>query len=100
METMRTTTDTYTGKRFRYNGTCAYTLRDGSKWIVPQRMTTRTCEWLHPGRTPDKLLAALNDGRTWTGERRTYDQDMADLEKREAARERVALPPIGPMARR
>lgn len=76
---MKITIDTYSGKQFRYNGTCLYRLRDGSLWTVPQRCTSRTNEWLHPGRVPDKLLAALNDGRTWQGHRSTYERDMEAL---------------------
>jgi len=62
---MKTTIDTLTGKPFRWNGTCIYELKDGQRWIVPQRMTTRSAEWLHPGRVVPALLAKLNDGRTY-----------------------------------
>jgi hypothetical protein len=79
MQTMKQTTDTYSGMPFRYNSTCLYELRDGSRWLVPERVTSRSTMWLHPGRTPDKLLAALNDGRTWPGERSTYEADLAKI---------------------
>ncbi len=52
---MRTTTDTYTGKRFRWNTTA---LMYG--WIVPARMTSRGFTELHPDRVPPKLLRELN----------------------------------------
>lgn len=64
---MKTTTDTFTGKPFRWNSTCQYELNDGQRWVVPQRMTNRTAMWLHPERVVPRLLAALNDGRVWKG---------------------------------
>lgn len=57
--TMRTTTDTYTGKPFRWNATCVHQ-KDGKFIRVPARYTSRTAEWLHPSRVPAKLLAELN----------------------------------------
>ena len=60
---MKTTIDTWTGTRFRYNSVCLYRLKDGSEWYVPERQTSRSATWLHPGRVPPKLLAELNPGR-------------------------------------
>lgn len=57
---MRTTTDTLTGKPFRWNSTVVFEMRDGQKIIVPARYTSSTAVWLHPGRTPAALLASLN----------------------------------------
>ena len=53
--TMRRTIDTQTGREFRYNSTAWYC---GKR--VPQRITSRTCEYLHPDRVEPKLLAKLN----------------------------------------
>jgi len=53
--TMRTTTDTFTGKPFRYN----YVLFvDGVQTVG--RITRRTNVWLHPTRLPEKLHGSLN----------------------------------------
>jgi hypothetical protein len=57
MSTWRVTTDTYTGKRFRWNETA---LLGG--WVVPARCTSKTFTELHPDRVPAKLLAELNPG--------------------------------------
>lgn len=56
---MRTTTDTLTGKPFRWNTTvrCTYGRK---QWQLPCRCTTRTNTWLAPDRVPAKLLAELN----------------------------------------
>ena len=60
---MKTTIDTFTGKPFRYNSVCLYRLNDGSEWNVPERQTSRSATWLHPGRTKPELLASLNPGK-------------------------------------
>lgn len=52
---MRTTTDTYTRKPFRWNTTA---LMDG--WVVPARCTSRSFTELHPDRVLPALLAKLN----------------------------------------
>jgi hypothetical protein len=57
---MKVTTDTFTGKPFRWNSVCWVELKDGRAGYVPQRCTTRGCEWLHPDRVPEKLYAKLN----------------------------------------
>jgi hypothetical protein len=56
---MKTTTDTYTGKRFRWNETVRET-RTGL--LTPSRCTSRDSTWLHPGRVPVALLRELNPG--------------------------------------
>jgi len=63
---MKHTTDTYTNKPFRWNGVCIYRTDQGD-FIVPQRMTKHTAEFLHPSRVPQALLAKLNNGKTWEG---------------------------------
>jgi hypothetical protein len=55
---MKTTTDTFTGKRFRYNEIVSYL---GFK--VPGRTTARTSTHLAPGRIEPKLWARLNPGK-------------------------------------
>jgi hypothetical protein len=55
---MKTTIDTYTGKRFRWNETVFY-----AGFVVPARCTSRTAEHLHPHRVPAKLLARLNPSK-------------------------------------
>jgi hypothetical protein len=62
---MRTTTDTYTGKPFRWNEEVRF-----KGFVVPCRSTTRDSVWLHPARVPDKLLRELNDGRSYPDELR------------------------------
>lgn len=62
---MKRTIDTLTGEPFRWNTTVFYELKDGQCWVVPARCTLRNMDHLHPGRVPAKLLAKLNDGRTW-----------------------------------
>ena len=57
---MKTTTDTFTGKPFRWNSTCIYRSDEGQEIIVPERITSRTSEMLHPSRVPASLLAKLN----------------------------------------
>ena len=57
---MRTTTDTLTGKPFRWNSTCVHIADDDTRLVVPQRMTTRDANWLHPSRVLPSLLAKLN----------------------------------------
>lgn len=61
---MRTTTDTLTGKPFRWNSTCTFQDYDGTRTTVPQRMTGRTCTFLHPSRTLPALLRELNPTTT------------------------------------
>ena len=51
----RVTTDTLTGKRFRWNHTVVY-----AGHTVPARTTARSATWLHPSRVRPALLAALN----------------------------------------
>lgn len=63
---MKATTDTLTGKAFRWNGTCTLKTSRGD-FVVPQRCTSRTSEYLHPSRVPANLLATLNEGRGWPG---------------------------------
>jgi len=58
--TMKTTTDIYTGKPFRWNSTVGHVSADGIKTIVPARYTSRTATWLHPSRVKPELLAKLN----------------------------------------
>lgn len=57
---MKTTTDTLTGKPFRYNSTDIHVSEDGTRTVVPARYTQSDAIWLHPNRTPAKLLARLN----------------------------------------
>lgn len=52
---MKSTTDTYTGKRFRYNETVRYMGLN-----VPARMTKTSSTHLAPDRVPATLLATLN----------------------------------------
>ena len=52
---MRTTTDTYTGRPFRWNMTVEVGGID-----VPARCTARTLTYLHPDRVRPALLALLN----------------------------------------
>lgn len=52
---MKQTTDTFTGKPFRWNGT----MRAGHL-NVPARCTPQTAKHLHPHRVPAGLLAKLN----------------------------------------
>jgi hypothetical protein len=56
MHKMRTTTDTYTGKRFLYNMTarCA----DGR--VTVARCTDHEYTWLHPDRLLPTMLRRLN----------------------------------------
>jgi hypothetical protein len=56
---MRTTTDTFTGKPFRWNDVVEV-LQGGHLVRVPARMTTRTFTYLNPSRVPAELLATLN----------------------------------------
>ena len=53
---MRTTTDTLTGKPFRWN--CTVRLIEGV--VVPARETRNDLRYLHFERVPAKLLAELN----------------------------------------
>lgn len=62
---MRVTTDTLTGKPFRWNTTSVLKTQDGQSWCVPERQTATSATFLHPARVPAKLLAALNAGRTY-----------------------------------
>lgn len=73
MSEWRTTTDTYTGKPFRWNETVRY---DG--YVVPCKSTKNDSVWLHPSRVPDDLLAELNDGRTYP--RMELNLTAADLD--------------------
>jgi len=57
---MRTTRDTFSGKPFRWNAVDVYEAPDGRRIFVPARYTSRTSIWLHPTRTPARLLAELN----------------------------------------
>ena len=59
IQPMRTTTDTYTGKRFRWNTTASVD-HQGRQVIVPARCTNRDFIHLHPERVPAALLAELN----------------------------------------
>ena len=52
---MKTTTDIYTGQRFRWNTTAHY-----QGVVVPARETSRTSVCLHPDRVPPALLRQLN----------------------------------------
>ena len=52
---MRTTTDTRTGKRFRWNTTVKV---DGL--LVPAGSTRRKSTWFHPNRVSKQLLRELN----------------------------------------
>jgi hypothetical protein len=54
---MRTTTDIYTGKRFRWNETV---IERDSGLLTPGRATTRSATHLHPSRVPRRLLVELN----------------------------------------
>jgi hypothetical protein len=56
---MRVTTDTLTGKPFRWNTTVDYVI-DGRRVVVPARMGQTFATHLHPHRVPAKLLAKLN----------------------------------------
>jgi hypothetical protein len=51
----RVTTDTLTGKKFRWNHTVVF-----AGHTVPARSTARRSTWLHPSRVPPALLAELN----------------------------------------
>ena len=55
---MKTTTDTYSGKQFRYNEIVSYLA-----YNVPGRTTARTSTHLAPGRIQPKLWAQLNPGK-------------------------------------
>lgn len=57
---MQVTTDTLTGKPFRWNSSVIVVMKDGRKIKVPARHTSRTATHLHPSRTPLALLAKLN----------------------------------------
>ena len=57
---MKVTTDTHTGKPFRWNTTVEY-----FGFVVPARSTPLVDTCLHPARVPVKLLRKLNDGREW-----------------------------------
>jgi hypothetical protein len=57
---MRTTTDTLTGKAFRWNITCEAYDDQGRKVTVPARLTKTTSVHLHPSRVLPALLAQLN----------------------------------------
>jgi hypothetical protein len=62
---MKTTTDTFTKKPFRWNTTCRAQTKQGD-FIVPARDTRRgESSHLHPGRVPAKLLQQLNEGKKW-----------------------------------
>ena len=56
---MRTTTDTLTGKPFRWNDTVRVK-SDGHLIRVPARCTARSSTHLHPDRVLPKLLLELN----------------------------------------
>jgi len=56
----RVTYDALTGRQFYWNGTCRVRTRDGHTWVVPQLMTPKRAEYLHPNRVPPELLAELN----------------------------------------
>lgn len=60
--TLRITTDTLTGKPFRWNDTVQVNTATGPV-IVPARYTTRTAEHLHPDRVTPRLLRELNPAR-------------------------------------
>jgi len=70
---MKTTRDTYTGQPFRWNSTCSYL-----GWLVPERMTSRTAQHLHPSRVTPQLLARLNDGRVWCANPRYVNVYLID----------------------
>lgn len=56
---MRTTTDTYTGKPFRYNQ--FVTSKSGDGWVnTVGRITSRTNVLLHPDRLTPAMFAKLN----------------------------------------
>jgi len=55
---MKSTVDTYTGKRFRYNELAEY-----QGYIVPNRTTAHASTHLAADRMPAKLFAVLNPGR-------------------------------------
>jgi hypothetical protein len=62
---MRTTTDTYTDKPFRWNETVVIVNEErGTRIVTPSRETTRTSTWLHPTRVPFALLQELNPDLT------------------------------------
>jgi hypothetical protein len=72
---MRSTTDTYTGKRFRWNETVLIAYPNGTRIATPSRLTTRDSIHLDPSRVPVDLLAELNPeiARAFIGERVTAD---------------------------
>ncbi len=57
---MKVTTDTHTGKPFRWNSTVLYRLDDGRELFVPARYSSRTATHLHPTRVRAEVLARLN----------------------------------------
>ena len=58
---MKTTIDTYTGRRFRWNTTTQY-----AGFCVPARMTARTAVHLHPSRVRPALLVRIRPLRSST----------------------------------
>lgn len=62
---MKTTTDTFTKRPFRWNTTVKAHTPQGF-FVVPAIDSRRgECAHLHPGRVPAKLLKELNEGKTW-----------------------------------
>jgi hypothetical protein len=74
---MRVTTDTHTGKPFRWNDTCVVVTDDGRKVVVPARYTSREARHLHPSRVPTSLLAKLNPQACPHGAVDRLDGEMA-----------------------
>ena len=60
---MKTTTDTLTGKGFRWNTIVTFSYPDGATIKVPGRCTSSTEDFLHPARVRPALLAELNASR-------------------------------------
>lgn len=64
---MKSTIDTYSKKRFPYNGivvletTCAH---GRGRWFVPGRVTACKATHLHPDRVPLALLMRLNPDKS------------------------------------
>lgn len=79
---MRTATDTYTGKRFRYNEVTWWPSRS---LYAPTRIGKRTTVELHPDRTDAATLARLNPASIRGGPGYDADTEAAKIAARMAA---------------
>ena len=56
---MKSTKDTYTGKRFYYNQTIGVTI-EGKQYFSVLYLGAKRIEWLHPSRLLKKMFCKLN----------------------------------------